>query len=51
LLPLFLTNEEKLMSEEYYNGEFENVRLCHIENSDFAFLWGYVVEHNSHNFV
>jgi hypothetical protein len=38
------------MSEEYYTGELEDVRLCHIENSDLAFLWGYVVEHKSDNY-
>jgi hypothetical protein len=38
------------MSGIYCTGELKNARLCHIENSDLAFLWGYVVEHNSDNY-
>ena len=39
-----------MMSDLVFTGELEKVRVCHIQNSDIVFLFGYVVEHQSEQY-
>lgn len=38
------------MSDLVFTGQLEKVRVCHIQNSDIVFLFGYIVEHQSEQY-
>lgn len=38
------------MSDLVFTGELDKVRVCHIQNSDIVFLFGYIVEHQSERY-
>jgi hypothetical protein len=38
-------------NEIYFTGELEAALVCHVDDSDLAFLWGYVVTHKNNKYA